>query len=289
MGQPWLIDPANAAQRFARSRLRADPGFSPNEPWVQSEAHAVTRHGEDERLAAWLARLARPHRLGFVRIDAAPWGELERVSRTAILGRLLATIGGRAYPVAADKLSRIADDSFDTPVTLGGCIIVRRRDVLLICREPGRIRHRLTLAPGASGQWDGRFAVRHEQGPLAVEIRPLGAEGVQMLGDAARSTLRLAHVPVAVLHGLPAAWAGASLAACPPLERYGLCAEAGFSITAALRPALPLTTASFTGVNVVSNPQQPIYRPSTARVLNGESASAVSSHQPPRPTSRRTQ
>ena len=106
MGQPWLIDPANAAQRFARSRLRADPGFSPNEPWVQSEAHAVARHGEDERLAAWLARLARPHRLGFVRIDAAPWGELERVSRTDILGRLLATIGGRAYPVAADKLSR---------------------------------------------------------------------------------------------------------------------------------------------------------------------------------------
>ena len=25
-GQPWLIDPANAAQRFARGRLRADPG-----------------------------------------------------------------------------------------------------------------------------------------------------------------------------------------------------------------------------------------------------------------------
>ena len=188
MGQPWLIDPANAAQRFARGRLRADPGFSPDEPWVQSEAHAVARHGEDERLAAWLAQLARPHRLGFVRIDAAPWGELEQVSRAAILGRLLATIGGRAYPVAADKLSRIADDRFDTPVTLGGCIIVRRRDVLLICREPGRIRHRLTLAPGASGQWDGRFAVRHEHGPLAVEIRPLGVKGAQMLGDAARSS-----------------------------------------------------------------------------------------------------
>ena len=165
-GQPWLIDPANAAQRFARGRLRADPGFSPDVPWAQSEAHAVARHGEDEWLAAWLARLARPHRLGFVRIDAAGFGaSWSRCPGRPLLGRLLATIGGRAYPVAAAKLGRVAEpDVRLRPPPSAAASSCAARDDLLICREPGRIRHRLPWRRGRVGQWDGRFAVRHEHG-----------------------------------------------------------------------------------------------------------------------------
>lgn len=287
--QPWLVDPANAAQQFARARLRANPAFTPDEPWAQSVEHATARCLQDERLAVSLARLARPHRLGLVRLDAGLWRALEPPLRAALLGRLLATVGGRTYPVAAATLSRAAGASFTLPATLGGCIIVRRGDDLLVCREPGRIRHHLTLAPGSAGEWDGRFSVRHELGPTAVVVRALGASGARLLGAEVRVHLRRAGVPATILYGLPAAWAGTALIDCPPLAPFGLCTDPGYSIKALLRPRLPLTTAPFMGVNVVSNPQRPIYRQATARVLTGEPASAVFSDKSPRPPSRRTQ
>ncbi len=288
-GRPWLVDPANAAETFARGRLRADPTFAAEVAWAEGLTHAEARGEEDERVATTLVRLARPHPLGFVRLDVGLWGALEPTLRTTVLGRLLATVGGRPYPVGTAKVGRVAAATLTKPVTLGGCIIVRCGDDLVVCREPGRIRHRLPLRPGSSGLWDGRFSIRYQLGSVPVEVRALGPQGTQLLDSRLRDALRRASVPLPVLHGQPAAWTGATLAACPSLDQLGLRPKAGFSITALLRPSVPLTTAAFTGVNVVSNPQQPIYRSPTARVLLGESASAVSSHQPPRPTSRRTQ
>jgi tRNA(Ile)-lysidine synthase len=287
--QPWFVDPANASPQFARGRLRRDPDFAPEAAWARGSVAAARRTADDAVAATALARLARPDRLGLVRVDAATWTMLDPADRAALLGRLLAAVGGRAYPVAGAALGRLAAGDVAAPATLGGCIIVRRGADLLVCREPGRIRHRLHLSPGASARWDGRFAVRYERGPEAVEIRALGREGLTLLDDTVRRRLRTERAPAHAVHALPAAWVGSTLVACPLLDPYGLNSSRNFSIIAVLNPHLPPAAAPFAGVNVVSFPQQPIYRLATARVLIDGPASAVSSVEPPRPTSRRTQ
>jgi tRNA(Ile)-lysidine synthase len=288
-GQPWLEDPSNRATWFARGRLRADPGFMGDCAWSRGLVHAQERTTMDARLAARLARIARPEPLGFVAIAAEDWRALEPEVRAPLLGRLLATVGGRAYPVATAGLRRLAAGDLPAAATLGGCIIMRRRDDLVICRETARIRHRLTLAPGAAALWDGRFTVRHVRGPAPVTIAPLGRNGLESLDVSVRHRLRDARLPVDAIRGLPAAWIERTLIACPPLQRHGLNIRCGFSIETELGPLLPLAPAGFAGVNVVSNPQRPIYRFATASVLVGESVSPASPLEPPRPTSRRTQ
>lgn len=288
-GQPWLVDPANQATRFARGRLRADPSFTSEEPWARSGALAAARTSDDAALAALLARSARPDPLGFVRLGRADWQGLEPVRRADLLGRILASVAGRHYPVSPAALRRLAEAGWGTRATLAGCIIVCRGDDLLVAREPGRIGDRLMLEPAASGLWDRRWNLRHERGRQPVEVRALGARGARMLDAGLRGRLHRAGMPATVVHGLPGAWVGPMLVGCPPLAPFGLPASEDFSLVALLRPALPLASASFRGVNVVSNPQQPIYRPATARVLTGQPASAVIPDEPPRPTSRRTQ
>jgi len=72
----------------------------------------------DADAAAALARIIRPHRLGFARLDARLWGELDAPLRATVLGRLVATVGGRAYPVAAAALGRVVGATLAVPATL---------------------------------------------------------------------------------------------------------------------------------------------------------------------------
>ena len=287
--QPWLHDPSNTSPRFARGRLRASPDFAVAAAWARGSTAAAARTAADEAAAAALAALVRPDRLGFVRIAATDWSRLAAPVRAGLLARLLAAIGGRAYPVARAALARLSAAEIGSGATLGGCIIVRRGGDLLVLREPGRIRHRLDLPPGGSAHWDGRFLLRHERGPATLEIRALGPAGLNLLHRDLRRRLRAAAIPAVAVHALPAAWLGSDLIACPPLHFLGLNSSDDFSIVSMLQTVLPLAAAAFGGVNVVSNPQQPIYRRATARVLIERPAPSRSSTEPLRPTSRRTQ
>jgi hypothetical protein len=94
--------------------------------------------------------------------------------------------------------------------------------------------------------------------PSELEIRALGRQGHAALPAALSAGLRRARIPAAALESLPSAWIGERLLACPPLETANPC-EGEVSMTAVFRPSYPLTAARFAGVNVVSNPQSPIY------------------------------
>ena len=156
---------------------------------------------------------------GWARAD---WQGLEPVRRADLLGRILASVAGRHYPVSPAALRRLAEAGWGTRATLAGCIIVCRGDDLLVAREPGRIGDRLMLEPAASCLWDRRWNLGHARGRQPVEVRALGARGARMLDAELRGRLRRAGVPATVVHGLPAAWAGPMLVGCPPLVPYGL-------------------------------------------------------------------
>lgn len=254
-GWPWVEDPSNRDLRFRRSRLRQISGLELGALWLEGAACARARRAEDDRIAALMARTVRPHRLGFARVDLALWRELPATDRAAILARLLACIGGRTYPVASAKIDAAAIRAGHAGTTLGGCLILARRGDLLVCREAGRITDRPNLATGERVAWDGRWELHAVHALAGIQIWPLGPRGRAALP----AELRRGEIPAAALESLPSAWAGDRLVACPPLG--GLEAgDGGVSITAAFRPSYPLTAAPFGGVNVVSNPQSPIYR-----------------------------
>jgi hypothetical protein len=95
-------------------------------------------------------------------------------------------------------------DENGTRRTLGGLVFAKRRDEILVAREPGRIPAEPVTIP-LSGEviWDGRFLVK---GPIGAEIRA-ASEFVQIP--------RRRDVPAFVDGGLPVVCHGKAILAAP--------------------------------------------------------------------------
>lgn len=251
-GEGWIEDPSNLDPRFARARFRQDPQFGAGRWIEEGRTEARARAAHDVDLATQLARSVRPHRLGFVRLPAMAAGP-------AMLARLLVTVGGQVYPPPAALLCRIVaqlQSGRDWRASAGGCLLNVHDGVLLIAREPGRVRDRARLNPGGRALWDGRFEVRYEDGMGPLELARLGESGHGILPIELRRRLRAEGVPAAAVAALPALFADGIPCACPPL---GFCPAASLRVDARLRSLVPLAAPAFAGANVVSNPHRLIY------------------------------
>jgi tRNA(Ile)-lysidine synthase len=257
-GQPWIDDPSNASPRFQRAILRQDPAFDVAGLRREAAFQAVARAERERAAAAFLAAHARPHPLGFVRLEHAAWAALPPEAGEDLLRRLLATVGGHAYPPSIPAVRRLAARLTEVlagcRLTLGGCVVSRHRTELVVTREPGRITERTTLAPGASRLWDARFFVAYPAGPGLLEVARLGEAGRRALPATVAARLRAAGIPAAAVAALPAFWEGARFVGCPPLVRYAHALPDGLVAQVTSRVALPLAGAPFAATNVVSNP-----------------------------------
>ena len=191
---PWLVDPSNAEPRFARASLRQDHDFVSEIHWRRGYDHAVARSALDRQLGDWLARNARPHALGFVRVEREAWLALAPEHRVLVLERVLLAVAGQAYPARRATLERLAGDGHWAQRSVGGCLARVAGGMLVVVREPGRIRERLMLRAGDEQLWDGRFLVRHAQGAIALEVSALGVGGVQALPGMLKRRLREAEL-----------------------------------------------------------------------------------------------
>lgn len=179
-GEAWLEDPANADLRYARARARAGgPEAAPPAPEV-----------------------ARPPP-GFS-IDEAGAIRLPRDVAAAHLAAALLCAAGTERPPRGERLERLVQrlrggEAFTA--TLAGARVEAGDDVL-ICRDAGETARGglapLTLAPGETGVWDGRWEVTAGTEPLTV---------VALKGQAAKLSpehrVRLAKLPAVVRPSLP--------------------------------------------------------------------------------------
>lgn len=254
-GWDWVQDPSNQSASYARGRLRHDPAFDPLAELATGAGHAIQRRERDHAFATWLAAHAWPHPLGWVGLDRDAWGALAAEERQRWLARLLPAIGGGLYPFgsrsAEQLVARIEGAVPKERWTAGGCIVELRPRQMLVCREPGRVSHRLALAPGTAALWDRRWEVAYDHGAVPVDVAALGGEGLAGLTPEVRRAVRAAGLPVAALLALPAFRHADRVVACPPLRPYGLMDMAGIEVTATLRPVLPLSGTAFDKVNVV--------------------------------------
>ena len=261
LGQPWLEDPSNRAERFHRGRLRLDHGFDGPARWRQGAVHASERAAVDAELAAFFARHARPHPLGQVALRLTGLEALPSASRALALRRSLQAVAGNGY--AGGDVPPIPSGG---RATCGGCVLEHRGGWLRLAREPARIADRRLLPPGGTHFWDGRFLVCFQAGPTPLELAPLGEAGRRRLAPALRAQLRETGISTFAVAALPALRRGDALIACPPL----VSAAAPCRVETSLRPRVALCAAAFCGVNVVSNHHRPIYRVSLGeRAVSG--------------------
>ncbi len=235
-GVGWIEDPSNAALEFERARLRAAR--------VGLDALGLT----PAMLALSAARLARARRAldgivdglcnpaaGVVRVDASGIIAIDRAGLLGageevalrLLDRSIAAAGGAGEPVPLGKLERIAavlragsGAAAGRRWTLARALVTEQGAAVLVEREPGREPlPELTLRPGDSALWDGRFRVR--VAPTfaggTVQVRALGEANVRDLrrrGDIAR------EAPVQAAALVPSFWRDGRLLAAPSLSYW---------------------------------------------------------------------
>ncbi|HWB51966.1 MAG TPA: tRNA lysidine(34) synthetase TilS [Stellaceae bacterium] len=250
--QPSIEDPSNRNPIFARARLRlgveraAALHPDPLPAGAEIRSHAAARIARERSLGTLLASAVALHPAGFAAIDPAPIAAAELGERA--LGRVVAVLGGGAYPARRERLARLRAALGASPMrprTLGGCRFVPWRGRVLALREAARAAPPLPLAPGMSGMWDQRFAVSMpEPAPAPVVVGALGVNGLSALprnAIAAGNPLPRLAYPV-----LPAVWDERGLLAVPHLA---WCRTADTPLPRVFfRPPAPLFGAGFTVV-----------------------------------------
>ena len=241
--QPWLEDPSNFAQSFARGRLRRGAGLDVPRLARLAAEHARRRAENEKRTAVWLARNARIDPAGFVMLAGHALAAAPPHVRRRAIQQILMSIGGNRYPPRGARLERLVEQlraGLASGRTLAGCRVLPWQGALLICREAHRIAEVATLAPGAPVLWDGRFRLELYGNAPTLTVRALGRAGTRALGPAAGRRL-----PAPVRPSLPSLWRGEQLMEVPHL---GLALPSlADHATADVRfnPALPLAGAPF--------------------------------------------
>ncbi len=243
-GQGWVEDPANADERFGRSRARAALRTHTHSEALPPEGgglgggvaaafadQAVEAQAASPPAPGFTPQCAHPHSRPFPPPPTGrenwTWAGVLEVSRDASAAMLAAALlcaGGGAAPPRGEKLAgllaRLAGDE-DFTAGLAGTRVEAEGASVLLMREPGEMKRRpseaVTLTPGVPAVWDGRFEITARHGGWRVEA---AAGRLATLSDADRR--RIAGLPAAARGGLPVlvrddgsgpilAWRGASV------------------------------------------------------------------------------
>lgn len=137
-----------------------------------------------------------------------------------LLGRLLRSIAGSSYPPEQASLESLLGwiGKTDLPArTLGGCLLMHRRNKVWVMRETGRgVLPELNLVPGGHALWDNRFNV--SMGDSARQPMMVKALGVAAFAQLKAADKSRAQFPSVLGAGLPSFWLEQKLMAVPHLE-----------------------------------------------------------------------
>ncbi|MBM3565907.1 MAG: tRNA lysidine(34) synthetase TilS, partial [Alphaproteobacteria bacterium] len=231
LGQPWIEDPSNDNPKFLRTRLRraaaalATAGVTTQSLAGTARRFADVRMALDAAAAELTARAVGLNPLGFA--WAAPGVFLQAPAEIAVraLARVLAAVGGRIHPSAADKVRGILaagrgeNTGSGGVATLAGCVIERRGDLWLVRREVRGLPVPEPVTAGWRDSWDGRFAISVRDAPDESEgllLAPLGENGWREILDHA-PVFRTLSVYRGVRATLPAFYDRCGVAGVPSL------------------------------------------------------------------------
>ena len=194
---PATTPSASSASACARRAQRSPASGSPTTRSRSAPAGSAARRQRSTPACALCSatRGLDTHAGAFASFSYAAWRAAPEELRLRLLARLIGAFGGQSEPLRLAPLEalvdRLAEPEFEG-ATLGGAIVCRHGEDVRVLREPGRAPlPAITLQPGGSAVWDGRFRVSAAPEAAApVEVRALGAQGFaelrQQLDNAAR-------------------------------------------------------------------------------------------------------
>jgi len=196
-GETWLDDPANDDPRSARARARRE------------------LHGTG--LTHIEAAKSQPPPI----FQSDPYGviQLRRDIAAAHLAAACLCAAGTERPPRGERLERLvarlrSGEAFTA--TLAGARVESVGDTVRVCRDAGETARgglvALTLAPGETGVWDGRYEITAGAAPITV--RPLKGLAAGLPRDQREA---LKAVPATARPALPAVVDAMGAATCPVL------------------------------------------------------------------------
>lgn len=166
--QPWIEDPSNQSEKYARTRFRRARAVLEAEGLTQSRMLATVAHLQRARAAVTQSVRALER-------QACQWSAYgtASISRPLLLGapeeislRLLSDVlrraGGQIYGPRFDGLERLykkLQTPDMKPVTLHGCWVAVSNETVSVIREPAAIGATKALPAMGSVVWDGRFEI----------------------------------------------------------------------------------------------------------------------------------
>lgn len=146
-GQPWIEDPSNASDAYARNRLRQTMGEETMQAlWHMARQQGRLRHDAEVEQKAWFAAYARAENDG-VTFDLGAWRDAHEALRTDLLSYAIRHVGGKQhrprYHETTHLDGRIRSETHGVS-TLGHCIVRWKENLLSI-----RPEHTLAGSPSA--------------------------------------------------------------------------------------------------------------------------------------------
>ncbi len=229
-GIPFVTDPSNASEKYARGRIRKIMPLLASEGLTEEtlgllairarEAKEALEYTTDNLLRA----CAHVEQGGALRFDRMALREAPRALALRALAAGLRYIHEEAYPPEYSALAALLDmilSSQNEDIrTLYGCIASLAEKRLTLLREPSAAIEVSLLKPGTTVLWDGRWLVSSAPDAPAATIKALGLPPHDIL-DALAPGLRHSVPQGRVRATLPALWDEDELQRIPSLAGGG--------------------------------------------------------------------
>ena len=224
---PFVTDPSNGSQKYARGRLRniipllATEGMTTESLITLGERASEVKSALDHYTQTFLREAAQIETGGSIRIDRAKISTVPRAIALRALTYCLRTIHEDDHVPEHAALLALLTTIFDTTQektrTLYGCLISIAEKKIMLLREPSAAIETLSLNAGETKVWDKRWRVTASENAPTVSIRALGTPPHDILDSIAP---RLRHdIPQGRIRAtLPALWEGTTLKAIPSFK-----------------------------------------------------------------------
>jgi tRNA(Ile)-lysidine synthase len=238
---PFISDPSNASEKFARGRLRrvmpllAAEGFTIERLLDLGPRASEAKDALDHYAEALLRVAGKMDEAGALRLDLEHLRAAPKAVRERAFGACLHSVGGGDYAperiALAALLAALGADKEMASRTLNGCLIGKTMRTATIMREFAAITDFQPIAPGESVIWDHRWRVTlDKKAESGFAIRPLGNPPHDILDRLAPELRKI--IPQGRARAcLPSLWRKGKLALMPALSctRYKSTAKAEFS------------------------------------------------------------
>ncbi len=184
-GQAWLEDESNQNLDFARIRTRrlvgemAAQGVDLERVIRLAATADALRKAQEGATLDLLKRCTLSVSEAGWHLSAATFLGAEALIAERALGWLIYSLTQADRPPEADKLGRLLSDLLASPAqrrTLGGVVIARKGDLLLLMPAPPRRGQIACLRPTAASQWARLFAVSRQPHEFVTQQKRIRAE-----------------------------------------------------------------------------------------------------------------